>query len=180
MWLISPLWAIRTDTVAIVSPYDHVLAMKVWRQGISDDEYNNVAASFARNIYNSKLAEVGKDIFIDKTPRYYHILPWIDALFPKAIRSGCREIHWMCFFPARKLGMSKLMNWLERCYRHIHSILQSVYCSFWIVLSIRANINLLSNMKTWSETKKIASNPFAIFWVLLSHQKCLTMGKTPN
>lgn len=84
LWLMLPLWAIRTDAAAIVSPYDHALAMKAWEQGISPDEYNEAAASFARKIYNSKLAEMGKDIFVDKTPRYYHILPWIDTLFPKA------------------------------------------------------------------------------------------------
>lgn len=90
-WLMLPLWAIRTDTVAIVSPYDHNLAMKAWGQGISDNEFNNASASFARDIYNSKLTEVGKDIFIDKTPRYFHILPWIDTLFPKSHKIWLRR-----------------------------------------------------------------------------------------
>ena len=42
------------------------------------------ARAFAMTAYNGKLAASGKSIFVDKTPRYYHILPEIFALFPKA------------------------------------------------------------------------------------------------
>lgn len=40
--------------------------------------------AFAIAAYNEKLNDERKQIFVDKTPRYYHILAFLDELFPKA------------------------------------------------------------------------------------------------
>ncbi len=39
---------------------------------------------FARDLYNERLEGTGRSVIVDKTPRYYHILPFIDRLFPSA------------------------------------------------------------------------------------------------
>ena len=39
---------------------------------------------FAADLYNRRLEGTGKSVLIDKTPRYYHILPFVDRLFPQA------------------------------------------------------------------------------------------------
>jgi hypothetical protein len=40
--------------------------------------------AFANSIYKGQLKRINKNIFIDKTPRYYHIIEVIDLVFPKA------------------------------------------------------------------------------------------------
>jgi glycosyltransferase involved in cell wall biosynthesis len=42
------------------------------------------ARAYALSIYNRLLAEAGRDVLIDKTPRYYLILPFLKQLFPNA------------------------------------------------------------------------------------------------
>ncbi|CAN5397323.1 hypothetical protein BH10PLA1_BH10PLA1_09390 [soil metagenome] len=44
----------------------------------------DVARCAAIEAYNSKLSTVGKSCFVDKTPRYYLILPFLQRVFPKA------------------------------------------------------------------------------------------------
>ncbi len=39
---------------------------------------------FATDLYNQRLDGTGKSVLVDKTPRYYHILPFIERLFPEA------------------------------------------------------------------------------------------------
>ena len=39
---------------------------------------------FAADLYNHRLKKSGGSVMVDKTPRYYHVLPFIDRLFPKA------------------------------------------------------------------------------------------------
>lgn len=78
-------------------------------QDISDNEFNNAAAIFAREIYNSKLAEVGKDFFIDKTPRYYHILSWIDTLFDHSRKIWLQRNPLDVFLSYKETWVSKSM-----------------------------------------------------------------------
>jgi len=54
------------------------------RDFLTSAQFTDASREFAMRAYNSSLAEAGKTLFIDKTPRYYHILPWLDELFPAA------------------------------------------------------------------------------------------------
>ena len=49
-----------------------------------EDEFLRAARAFASSVYGSRLAATGRSVFVDKTPRYYHILPFLAALFPGA------------------------------------------------------------------------------------------------
>lgn len=51
---------------------------------LTDFVFLKAARSFACAAYNHYLQENGKSIFLDKTPRYFHILDSIDKLFPDA------------------------------------------------------------------------------------------------
>ena len=85
-WLLLSLSAIRTsdNDAVIISQYDHELARKALHELADDELFCQAANTFAVTIYNSLLDQAGKQVFVDKTPRYYHILPWLEALFPLA------------------------------------------------------------------------------------------------
>jgi hypothetical protein len=51
---------------------------------LHDNLFIKSARAFATTAYNNYLQTEGKTIFVDKTPRYFHILPFLDELFPKA------------------------------------------------------------------------------------------------
>lgn len=51
---------------------------------LKDDIFIEAARAFASVTYNKHLRMANKAIFVDKTPRYYHYLKFIDQLFPKA------------------------------------------------------------------------------------------------
>jgi len=42
------------------------------------------ARQVAKTLYNQRLRESGRRVLVDKTPRYYHILDYIDRVFPRA------------------------------------------------------------------------------------------------
>jgi hypothetical protein len=85
-WLLLSLSAIRTNDSdsLITSHYDHELARKALNELVEKELFCEAANAFALTIYNSLLDRAGKQVFVDKTPRYYHILPWLEALFPLA------------------------------------------------------------------------------------------------
>lgn len=47
---------------------------------------DDAARAYLRAVYEARLAGSGKRFFLDKTPRYYHILDFLDRLFPDARR----------------------------------------------------------------------------------------------
>jgi hypothetical protein len=49
-----------------------------------EEDFKRAARSFAESAYADKLRESDKRIFVDKTPRYYHILQFVEELFPEA------------------------------------------------------------------------------------------------
>jgi hypothetical protein len=51
---------------------------------LSEEAFLEAARAFATTTYNRYLQAANKSIFVDKTPRYYHILDFIEALCPKA------------------------------------------------------------------------------------------------
>ncbi len=64
--------------------FDDLVASSAVREFLSEETFCNSARAFALQAYNEALQKAKKDVLVDKTPRYYHILPFIDALFPKA------------------------------------------------------------------------------------------------
>lgn len=64
--------------------YDDHLASVGSNEFIDEPTFASAAAAFASTAYNARLQEAGKDIFVDKTPRYYHVIDEIDRVFPRA------------------------------------------------------------------------------------------------
>lgn len=53
---------------------------------LEGDLLTDCVRAFASEAYNSHMRQTDKAIFVDKTPRYYYILPFIDKIFPKALK----------------------------------------------------------------------------------------------
>lgn len=53
---------------------------------VSEDHYEKACRSFALEIYNGFLEGSGADFIVDKSPRYYYMLEWLDRLFPQSRR----------------------------------------------------------------------------------------------
>ncbi|WP_217506639.1 sulfotransferase family protein [Paenibacillus xylanilyticus] len=53
---------------------------------VSDDVFEKACRSFALEIYNGFLQGNGADFVVDKSPRYYYMLEWLDRLFPESKR----------------------------------------------------------------------------------------------
>ena len=87
-WLmLNPLYALRETGVE--AEYDARLA----RQGLEDfladlddgrQVYLDAVRAYASSLYGASLARSGKRFFLDKTPRYYRIVPELRACFPRA------------------------------------------------------------------------------------------------
>ncbi|MBW7476734.1 sulfotransferase [Paenibacillus oenotherae] len=61
--------------------------IKQFFNGILPEEtFKQASRSFALQVYNGLLSSSGADMVIDKSPRYYYLLEFIDALFPQAKR----------------------------------------------------------------------------------------------
>ncbi len=82
-WFLLKLAAL-TQPCSVENIVDDELAAIGTKEFVSDETLIEASRAFAITVYNSHLQTAGKTIFVDKTPRYYHILPWLDQLFPKA------------------------------------------------------------------------------------------------
>jgi hypothetical protein len=83
-WLLLNLYAMfdgRPDAKG--SPNEN-LATVALRELVSEDQFGQAARAFALRVYNQKLQQERKQIFVDKTPRYYQVLSFLDQLFPDA------------------------------------------------------------------------------------------------
>jgi sulfotransferase family protein len=60
------------------------LATVALRELLSEKQFCHAARAFALSVYNQKLQQQRKEVFIDKTPRYYQVLSFLDQLFPDA------------------------------------------------------------------------------------------------
>jgi len=86
-FMLHPVYALRE--LGIETEYDANLA----RQGLEDfieqldngrQVYIDAVRDWAAKLYGAALQESGKRIFVDKTPRYYRILPELREIFPRA------------------------------------------------------------------------------------------------
>jgi hypothetical protein len=64
--------------------FDDFFASLATKAFLPEEIFIECARAFAIKAYNLSLKKEGRSIFVDKTPRYYHILSFVDALFPKA------------------------------------------------------------------------------------------------
>lgn len=83
-WFLLGLFALHTGGNRTQSPYDQVVFDSALQDFFSESEFIDAARAFALQAYNGKLQRHGRSVFVDKTPRYYHVLEQIDRLFPQA------------------------------------------------------------------------------------------------
>jgi hypothetical protein len=82
-WFLLKLSAL-TELGNVNSVFDDDWATTATKEFLSGDAFLEATRAFATTTYNRHLQAADKSIFVDKTPRYYHILDLIEALFPKA------------------------------------------------------------------------------------------------
>jgi hypothetical protein len=83
-WYLLSLHALYYGTSSGIAAYDQRVADIGLRELAGEDEFLRAARAFASSLYGSRLAAAGRSVFVDKTPRYYHILPFLATLFPHA------------------------------------------------------------------------------------------------
>jgi hypothetical protein len=86
-WLmLHPLYALREDGIS--AEYEHQWARLGTHEFLSnyasgDAPFDSAIRAYARTLYSSALRP-GQRYFLDKTPRYYEIIPDLLRLFPRA------------------------------------------------------------------------------------------------
>ena len=85
-WLMLPLLAVYDHDPLAQTRFNQKVATQAVKELLSEEEFLAAARVFVVEAYNGMLQRAGKSIFVDKTPRYYHILPLLDRLFPRAKR----------------------------------------------------------------------------------------------
>ena len=83
-WFLLGLAALYEGRNITRARYEHGGVELAIRELLSEPEFCRAAQSFAISAYNQVLRREGRRIFVDKTPRYYHITEFIDRLFPQA------------------------------------------------------------------------------------------------
>ncbi len=121
-WLLLPFWGMR-NKYAARNVYSHITgvnALNDFIDSIPDGEsvFNAAIKDFAMKIY-SKAAN-GHPIFIDKTPRYYLMIPMLHKIFPEAkfiylTRNPLSVISSICetFKKGRFLYYDYYIDWFE-------------------------------------------------------------------
>lgn len=85
-WILLPFWGMR-DPMQGRAVYAHHTAANAINDFISsmpqgEEVFNRAVSTYARHMYEG--ASNGKRYFLDKTPRYYLMLPILERLFPEA------------------------------------------------------------------------------------------------
>jgi len=81
-WLMLALEALGKTPFA--HPADPQLIGEAVARFSTDAARLDAARAYALSIYNRVLADAGRGVLVDKTPRYYLILPFVRQLFPNA------------------------------------------------------------------------------------------------
>lgn len=85
--MLHPLYALKNS--GINTEYRSDLALSGLNDFVSQvpegmELYRNALRKFGLTLYNRTLELSGKQYFLDKTPRYYHIIPELYSIFPEA------------------------------------------------------------------------------------------------
>ena len=83
-WLLLALQSLIQEKSLTLASSNENLAAIALRELLAPEEFANACRAFALSVYNQKLAKSGKRIFLDKTPRYALLLPFLNQLFPNA------------------------------------------------------------------------------------------------
>ncbi|HKQ38518.1 MAG TPA: sulfotransferase, partial [Verrucomicrobiae bacterium] len=83
-WLLLNLYGLFDGKPHAMGTPNENLATVALRELLSEKQFSHAARAFALSVYNQKLQQQRKHIFVDKTPRYYQVLSFVDQLFPDA------------------------------------------------------------------------------------------------
>jgi protein-tyrosine sulfotransferase len=83
-WLLLNLYGLFDGKPHATGSPNENLATVALRELVSEKQFCHAARAFALSVYNQKLQQQRKQVFIDKTPRYYQVLSFVDQLFPEA------------------------------------------------------------------------------------------------
>jgi len=87
--LITPLNYLGFYDVVDKAPYDHINAAEAQRELVQElprgeEDYLDALRAYASTVYGRILKPTGKTYFLDKTPAYALVLPFLKKLYPKA------------------------------------------------------------------------------------------------
>ncbi|MET0385916.1 MAG: sulfotransferase [Polyangiales bacterium] len=87
--LITPLAFLGFHDLVDKAPYDHVNAaeaMKTFVAGLprGEDDYLDALRAYSDTLYGRMLLPTGKRYFLDKTPAYALVMPFLTRLYPRA------------------------------------------------------------------------------------------------
>lgn len=81
-WLLVALQGLTQEKTTALASSNENLAAIALRDLLSPEEFIDASRAFALTVYNQKLRQARKEIFVDKTPRYSLLLPFLDQMFP--------------------------------------------------------------------------------------------------
>ncbi|MEO0324198.1 MAG: sulfotransferase [Myxococcota bacterium] len=87
--LITPLAFLGYHDTVDAAPYDHVNGAEAIRAFVdalpgAEADYLDALRAYATTLYGRALVAAGKERFVDKTPAYALVLPFLTRLFPRA------------------------------------------------------------------------------------------------
>jgi hypothetical protein len=87
--LITPLAYLGYHDLVDKAPYDHINAAEAIQQFVDalphgEDDYLDALRAYADTLYGRMLAPSGRRYFLDKTPAYALVLPFLTRLYPDA------------------------------------------------------------------------------------------------
>lgn len=87
--LITPLAHLGYYDTVSAAPYDHLRAVEAIRGFVAElpggeQDYLDACRAYADVLYGRALAKSGKQRFLDKTPAYALVLPFLAKLYPRA------------------------------------------------------------------------------------------------
>jgi protein-tyrosine sulfotransferase len=83
-WVLLNLYGLFDGKPQATGTPNENLATIALRELLSEKQFCHAARAFAQSVYNQKLQQQRKQVFVDKTPRYYQVLSFLDQLFPDA------------------------------------------------------------------------------------------------
>lgn len=87
--LVTPLAHLGVWASVDKAPYDHINAAEAQREFISDlpggqNDYWDACRAYLDVLYSQMAKKLGKPMFVDKTPAYALVLPFLSLVYPKA------------------------------------------------------------------------------------------------
>lgn len=87
--LITPLAHLGYFANVDKAPYDHINAAEAIRELVEDlprgeEDYLDACRAYADTLYGRLLGKTDKQLFLDKTPAYALVLPFLAKLYPRA------------------------------------------------------------------------------------------------